>query len=340
MDNVMLVLLVFLVVLLLLCAAALAIALIWMSRRVSMIERYQGQISHEISTVGSRLVETDSIAKTLAGTATSIQTELARTQEGVVALQAAARARQDMERQTSESIRRLEAVIAGTQTKGAAGENIVEVVFAQLPADWQVRGFRVGDRVVEFGLRLPNNLVLPIDSKWTATNLLEKFLATDDIEEQRRLKSEIERAVLGKAREVRKYIDPNVTSDFGIVAVPDAVYDLCSGVQAETFQMNVVLISYSMFLPYLLLVFQMILKTSRSIDLQRLNSYLESVQASLDALQGELEGRFSRAITMLTNSRDDSRVHLSKIKGGLTSLQLGAGSSPEMPQPEQDAAYR
>ena len=88
------------------------------------------------------------------------------------------------------SIRRLEAIIAGTQSKGLAGENILEMVFAKRPAEWQVRNFRVGGRPVEFGLRLLNNLILPIDSKWAATNLLEQFVAAESISAQQELMAE------------------------------------------------------------------------------------------------------------------------------------------------------
>jgi len=263
---------------------------------------------------------------------------VANIQHGLAELHAYTRARQDMERQTADSIRRLEMVIAGTQTKGMAGENILETVFANLPQEWQVRNFRVGDKVVEFALRLPNNLVLPIDSKWPATNLLEQFAACEDLVEQRRLKAQIEKAVLDKAKEVRKYIDPNVTVNFGIAAVPDAVYDLSTGVQAEVFQLNVVLIGYSMFVPYLLLVFQTILKTSQSIDMQRLDAYLRSADEHIQAAQGELEGRFSRALTMLTNSRDELSVLLSKVRSGLTSVQISAarGTAGELPEGRAD----
>ena len=262
-------------------------------------------------------------------------------QQGLMELHAYTRARQDMERQTADSIRRLEMIIAGTQTKGAAGENILETVFADLPQEWQVRNFRVGDKAVEFGLRLPNNLVLPIDSKWPATHLLEQFTASEDPEELRKLKGQIEKAVLDKAKEVRKYIDPNVTVNFGIAAVPDAVYDLSTGVQADVFQLNVVLIGYSMFVPYLLLVFQTILKTSQSIDMQRLDAYLKSADENIQAAQGELEGRYSRALTMLTNSRDELSVLLSKVRSGLTSVQISAARGPagELPEgPERSGA--
>jgi len=236
-------------------------------------------------------------------------------------------ARQAMDQQTADSIRRLEAIIAGTQTKGVAGENIVELVFSQLPPEWQVRNFQVGNKVVEFGLRLPNNLILPIDSKWAATNLLEQFLASRDISEQQQLKAQIAKTVLGKVKEVRRYIEPNVTVNFAIAAVPDAVFDLCSAVQGEALLINVVLLPYSMFVPYLLLAFQTILRTSQEIDLQKLAAYLESAQNGLNAIQEELEGRFSRALIMLGNSRDDMRSQLSRISTGLASFQLGARGS-------------
>ena len=237
---------------------------------------------------------------------------------------------------TAESIRRLEAVIAGTQTKGSAGENILEVVFAKLPPEWQARDFRVGGKQVEFALNLPNGRVLPIDSKWPATNLLEQFIASEDPDERKRLKGQIEAAVLAKAKEVRKYLDPAVTTTFGIAAVPDAVYDLCCGVLADVFQQNVVLVGYSMFVPYLLLVFQTVLKTSQNIDVEKLDAYLQTAQDGVKKLQEELDGRFPKAITMLNNCRTDMTVHLSKVSAGLTSLQAGTNVTPlaAMPLPD------
>jgi DNA recombination protein RmuC len=86
--------------------------------------------------------------------------------------------------------------------------------------------------------------------------------------------------------------------------------------------------------PYLLLVFQTILKTSQSIDMQRLDAYLRSADENIQTAQGELEGRFSRALTMLTNSRDELSVLLSKVRSGLTSVQISAakGAPGELPE--------
>jgi DNA recombination protein RmuC len=222
-----------------------------LSERVATVQQNQNQVNRGVVALGTGLAETGTLTKSLAATTDAVQAELLRAKDGLTKLQAHANARQELEQQTAESIKRLEAIISGTHSKGAAGEHILEVVFAKLPPDWQVRDFRVGNKVVEFGLRLPNNLVLPIDSKWTATHLLEQFMACDDPAEQQGLRDRIGAAVLDRAKEVRKYIDPNVTVNFGVVAVPDAIYDLCCSIQPDVFQLGVVLIGYSMFVPYL-----------------------------------------------------------------------------------------
>ncbi len=323
----------------------LSVELRGLLERVSNVEKGQNQVTQGIVSLGTGLTEAKTVTSSLVEATTAIRDELSQAKTSLTELQTHTKARQEIELRTAESIRRLEAVIGGTQTKGAAGENILEVVFAKLPPEWQVRNLRVGAKTVEFGLRLPNNLILPIDSKWPATGLLEEFVACDDPDKQQKLKAEIEAAVLAKAKEVRKYIDPNVTMNFGVAAVPDSVYDLCFGIQVDVLRLNVVLVSYSMFVPYLLLVFQTILKTSQNIDLQKLDAYLKSAQESIKAVQDELEGRFPKAITMLNNSRDEMSAHLSRVAGGLTSLQISAPSQSSAaalvePQPAPEVTDR
>ena len=267
-----------------------------------------------------------------------LTTEVNAVRQGLAVLQANTNANHEIEQKTAESISRLEAIIAGTQSKGSAGENIVELIFAKLPVEWQVRNFNVNGKTVEFGLKFPNNLVLPIDSKWTATDLLEKFIASDIPEEQQKFKAEIEKAVIQKAKEVRKYIDPNFTLTFGVAVVPDAVYEMCTGIYTEIFKIGIVLVSYSMFVPYLLLVFHTVLKSEQNIDLQRLSAYLQSAQNSLKEVQEEINGRFSRALTMLNNSRDDIQAHISTVNSSLTGLQIGTVTNDSKPRlPDSDS---
>lgn len=310
-----------------------------LTERIVSVEKNQFIANQGVGNFATSALSSISELKTLTANLSeatgAMRNELSSTQNGLTELHAHIKSKQEVERQTADSIRRLETIIAGTQSKGSAGENILEVVFAKLPIEWQVRDFRIGGKSVEFALRLPNNLIMPIDSKWAATNLLEQFINSDDVQEQQRLKKDIENAVLAKAKEVKKYLDPSLTVNFGIAVVPDAVYDLCAGIQSETFQLNVVLVSYSMFVPYLLLVFQTTLKNSQSVDLQKLDAYLQTAQESISNLQGELDGRFSKAITMMNNSRDDMRAVLGKLSGSLTGLQIGASSVPSLLEPTE-----
>lgn len=302
-----------------------------LTERIVTVEKGQESVYKGVVYLARDSLAAITELKTLTGGLTestsAMRAELSRAKNDLTELHTHVSAEREIDRQIAESIRRLETVLAGTQTKGSAGESILEVVFARLPVEWQLRDFKIGGKTVEFALRLPNNLILPIDSKWAATNLLDQFLNSEDLLDQQRLKKAIEEVVLQKAREVRKYIDPSVTVNFCVAVVPDAIYDLCAGILPELFMLNVVLVSYSMFIPYLLLVFQTVLKTSHSIDLQKLDAYITSAQQNISELQEELDGRFSRAITMLNNSRDEMRAMVSKIGGCLTGLQIGSGNS-------------
>jgi DNA recombination protein RmuC len=297
--------------------------------KVGQLESTQNNSNQQIFALRAGVTESGTATRSLIDTANHIREELSRAKTDLTELHSQARARQELERGTSESIKRLEAVIAGTQSKGSAGENILEIMFAKLPAEWQERNFTVGNKTVEFGLRLPNKLILPIDSKWAATNLLERFINSQDTAERQGLKSEIEREVLKKAKEVQKYIDPTLTVDFGVAVIPDAVYDLCCGILTDAFKLKVVLVSYSMFVPYLLLVIESTRKMALSVDEAKLRAFLDSAQMCIDAMRSEVEGRFSRAMTMLDNSRTDMRGHLSKLGGGIAGLRLNENVSTD-----------
>src|SRR5919201_2171085 len=114
-----------------------------------------------------------------------VRERLARTQEAVEGFRAALWARQQVDDEALRSLRRLESVIAGSSTRGAAGENILDEAIRHLPADMLQRNAWVGGKVVEFAIRLPGAKLLPIDSKWTATPGLEA-LAEADLEPARR----------------------------------------------------------------------------------------------------------------------------------------------------------
>jgi len=259
--------------------------------------------------------------QSLRSAATAILGDLRQTHSEVAAIQAHLHARQELDARNAQVLHALELVIAGSKSKGSAGEALLEVPFSQLPAEWQVRNYHVQGGVVEFGLRLPNNLVLPIDSKLPATAELQRFHAAESREAQARIKAEIEREVLKRVAEVRKYLDPDLTLGYGLAVVPDGVYELCGPAVTRAATLNVLVINYAMFLPYILLVYKVALAASSDIDRLRLDGYMRQSQELLGRLESKLTGAFDGSLKQLTNSRDEMLSAVSQLSAGIARLR-------------------
>jgi DNA recombination protein RmuC len=303
------------------------------SQRLESVERHNDALRGDVTKVQLALESTGTVASGLREATEAIRGELGKAQQGIARLQESGQARHALEASTAESLRRLEAVIAGAASKGAAGENLVDLVFSRLPIEWQMRNFRVNNKSVEFALKLPNGRALPIDSKWPATNLIEEFATAENPEAAQRVKNRIEVAVREKMREVQKYLDPELTHGFGMAVVPDAVYELCGEVRSEAFRLNVVLVGYSLFVPYLLLVYQTVAAANHDVDLERLSRVLREADGQLRTMSDEVEGRLSRAITMLDNSRNDLRTSVAKVSTGLGSVRVATELEESDAQP-------
>ena len=272
-----------------------------------------------------------------AQTISGLREELSRSKETLVSLDVYSKSRQEIEKQTAESIKRVENILAGAGTKGSAGENIIEFAFSKFPPDWQVRNLSIANKIVEFGVRLPDNLILPIDSKWAATDLLERFVECQDADEKKRLKTRIHSVAEKRAIEVQKYLDPNITTSFALAVVPDPLFEICSEIVPILSQQNVMLVSYSMFIPYILLIFHMTLKSAHTIDLRRLDAFVKTASESVVSLQGELQGRLSKATVLLNNVKTDMEAQLGKLNMSLAALQVW-NSPSERPSVQANAA--
>src|SRR5437660_3171747 len=207
-------------------------------------------------------------------TATSdLRERLEQTETLLEGMRAVFVARHQLEEDARQSLRRLEAIIAGSPTRGAAGENILEEAFRHLPPDMIRRNVWVNGKVVEFGLRLPGGKLLAHDPKWTSSGPLAE-LAQADLPVARRIQlaAAVEKEVERRVREVGQYIDPATTAPFALAAVPDGAYAVCRVAFAEAHRRHVIIVGYSMVLPYLLTLYQLHLQFSRSVDMENLQA--------------------------------------------------------------------
>src|SRR6202049_2193389 len=285
----------------------------------SLIRRADGQI-RDVAELRSRL---DSGGLTQQPKAPEWAERPSQTQSVVEGLRSALSARQPVEEEARASLKRLESVIAGSSTRGAAGESILEEALRHLPPEMLQRNVWVGGKVVELALRLPGGKLLPVDSKWVSSGALEQ-LAEPGLDAPRRsqLSAQVEREVERRVREVSQYIDPATTSPFALAVIPDAAYDVCRGAIVDAHKRHVMVVGYAMALPYLLTLYQLHLQFARTVDMEKLQSALIDVERHLDTLEGVLENKLQRAVTMLQNAYGEGKQVSARIRASAQSVQV------------------
>ncbi|TMD19048.1 MAG: DNA recombination protein RmuC [Chloroflexi bacterium] len=208
----------------------------------SLVRRADGQ-ARDVADLRTRLERGD---VTQDAQAAELRERLSQTQSVVEGLRSAMAARQPVEEDARASLRHIESVIAGSSTRGAAGENILEEALRPLPPEMLQRNVWVGGKVVELGLRLPGGKLLPIDSKWVSSGALEQ-LSNPALDAPRRtqLAGQVEREVERRVREVSQYINPEITSTFALAVIPDAAYDVCRSSIVDAHRRHVMVVGYA-----------------------------------------------------------------------------------------------
>ncbi len=261
--------------------------------------------------------------------ATGLRSELAVAQRALAEVKAAEAARAILADRAGESLRRLEAVVAGSATRGAAGERILERALSQLPPDLLERNVAFGGRVVEYALRLPGGRLLPIDSKWTSAAALERLADADAPEERRRLVDQFARELRGRAREAARYLDPERTFGLAVLAVPDAAHSAAPEAHAEGWRDGVLVVPYSLTLPYVLALYRLALRLGAAADGYQRLERVQVIEDALQAMEGEVEGRLSRGLVLVQNARDTLRGRLAEARAAAAGALRGAEGALE-----------
>src|SRR5437773_819663 len=255
--------------------------------------------------------------------AAELRERLSQTQSVVEGLRSAVSARQPVEEEARASLKRLESVIAGSSSRGAAGEHILEEALRHLPPEMLQRNVWVGGKVVELALRLPGGKLLPMDSKWVSSVALQQLAAPGlDANRRAQLMGQVEREVERRVREVSQYIDPATTAPFALAVIPDAAYDVCRGAIVNAHSRHVMVVGYAMALPYLLTLYQLHLQFARSVDMEKLQSALIDIERQVDVLEGILENKVQRSLTVLQNAYTEGRQATAKIRASTQAVQI------------------
>lgn len=292
------------------------------------VSRSLGQLQSELTRV-SRVQDElrrdvqqarESSLKQIADATLGLKGEIGAAQRALAEVKALELGRARQMDQAADALKRLEAVVAGSASRGVAGENILARAFAQLPPDLLEINVAFGSKIVEYALRLPGGRLLPIDSKWTSVPALERLASLADPQERKKLQEQVARDVRCRVREMAKYLDPERTLAIAVLAVPDAVYGAAPEVLGEAYREGVLVVPYSLALPYVLALYRLTLRFGATVDTDKLAERLRALDDSLRRATDEVEGRLSRGLVQVQNARDALREHVLAAQG--TSARL------------------
>ncbi|HEY5907609.1 MAG TPA: DNA recombination protein RmuC [Vicinamibacteria bacterium] len=276
----------------------------------------------------------------LSQTTQSLQGQLGQAQRALAEVKALEQGRTRQLDYATDALRRLEAVVAGSSSRGAAGESLLARGLGQLPPDLLFHDVPFGGRVVEYALRLPDGRYLPVDSKWTSLKALEGLQTAEDAADRTPLVAALSRDLRGRIREMAKYLDPERTVSLAVLAVPDAVHAAAPEVHSEGWAEGVLVVPYSLALPFVLTVYRLALRFGAAADQDALRSRLHVVDQALRSIEDEVEGRLSRGLVQVQNARDALRGHASEARSASARLLRASEAAPEVPALAGRAAER
>jgi hypothetical protein len=112
-----------------------------------------------------------------------------------------------------------------------------------------------------------------------------------------------------------------VTLPWAIAAVPDPVFQACRRAHIEAHREGVVLMPYSMAVPFILALFRLHLQNLRTVDIENLEGYLQQIEDGITTLDRSLENSISRGSTMIQNAYTDSKRTLGQMRGAVAALR-------------------
>lgn len=285
--------------------------------RLDAVAQQMGDLHRLVTDLQSQLGRDSSFRQQLE----KVLEDAAEASKGLLALRT--ERQKDLETFT-ERFKKVEGQLGGMLTvltgrrSGEVGENILREAFRQLPQEW----LRTPYYDVEFGIVLFDRRVLPVDSKFAATDLLQQLEQIPDGQQRDPIFREIERQVLNRAKEVAKYIDPATTTPFAICAIPDSIFNILRRAHVQSYQEHKVLIlSYSMAIPYVLSQYDSSLKHVGQLDEEQVDEFVRSVEQSIKILQDNLENRVKEADTRLVNAYRECIQAVSSMEGALAVLR-------------------
>jgi DNA anti-recombination protein RmuC len=221
-----------------------------------------------------------------------------------------------------ENIKKVVETLTGRRS-GQAGEQVVGKLLSAVPDDWLERNIRLGSGQVEFAIKMPGGYLIPLDSKFISPELIAQSESDGGEQMRRRVRDEVRR----RAQEVAKYLTDHRVLGFGIAAVPDSVYDLCRDAVKAAAHDRIVVVPYSLLLPFVLSLYLM----AQHLGISRLRKTDQAIGTAFTALEqarSALE-KMTKEINSVSNLQQTALKQVIEAINSLRGLTHGEIALPD-----------
>ena len=221
-----------------------------------------------------------------------------------------------------ENINKVVAILTGRRS-GQAGEQVVSELLNAVPDDWLERKIKLGSGEVEFAIKMPGGYLIPLDSKFVSPELITQSESDGGEQMRRRVRDEVRR----RAQEVAKYLTDHRVLGFGIAAVPDSVYDLCRDAVKAAAHDRIVVVPYSLLLPFVLSLYLM----AQRLGISRLGETDQAIGTAITALEQARQAleNMAQQITAVNNQRQKALQQIRETINSFRRLTHGEIALPD-----------
>ena len=203
--------------------------------------------------------------------------------------------------------------VSGTKTRGMVGEEILrEVLHNSIQAGVVVTNLKVGGGEVEFAWKLDANKYIPIDAKLPDIfGLVERYNASDDINEQKECRKEIVDKIKKEVRNIQKYQNQPNTIDNCMLVAPPAVLEIAPEIISIGKESNVFVCTYKDVFPIAHVLEEQYLRLNEEGDIGKYKQMIKTLFQILEKINTKTN-TIKDAITQLTNANDSIREEIAK----------------------------
>lgn len=205
--------------------------------------------------------------------------------------------------------------IGGTQSRGQVGEEILrDVLSNSIKANVIVENLHTENGEVEFAWNLDDGNYIPIDSKLPDVfQLVDTYLGSDDIEEQRDIQKEIVRKLKKEIKRVQKYQNLSNTIDSCILVVPEAALDISPSLVSIGQCSNVFVCSYKDVFPVAHVIQDQYIRLKDEGDIGIYKQITKSLFQILEKIIKKTD-TIDRGLTMIQNANETIKDEVAKGK--------------------------